>query len=89
MEQKNKRTEERNLLPFHIIKAASEGDAQAIHTVLKHYEGYITRLSTRKMYDEYGQVHYCVDETLRKRLETKLIAKTLAFCPVPYKGIHA
>ena len=39
MEQKNKRKEEKNLLPFHIIKAASEGDAQAIQTVLKHYEG--------------------------------------------------
>ena len=30
MEQKNKRTEERNLLPFQIIKEASEGNAQAI-----------------------------------------------------------
>ncbi len=41
MEQKNKQTEERNLLPFHIIKAASEGDVEAIHAVLAHYEGYI------------------------------------------------
>lgn len=55
----------------------------------KHYEGYIAKLSTRKMYDEFGQTHYCVDETLRRRLETKLIAKTLAFRPVPYKGIRA
>ena len=88
MEQKNKQTEERNLLPFHIIKAASEGDVEAIHAVLAHYEGYIAKLSTRKMYDEFVQVHYCVDETLRRRLETKLIAKTLAFRPVPYKGIR-
>ena len=36
MEQKNKQTEERNLLPFHIIKAASEGDVEAIHAVLSH-----------------------------------------------------
>ncbi len=89
MEQKNKRKEEKHLLPFHIIKAASEGDAEAIQAVLKHYEGYIARLSTRKMYDEFGQIHYCVDETLRRRLETKLIAKTLAFNPVPYKGVRA
>ena len=89
MEQKNKQTEERNLLPFHIIKAASGGDVEAIHAVLAHYEGYIAKLSTRKMYDEFGQVHYCVDETLRRRLETKLIAKTLAFRPVPYKGVQA
>ena len=89
MEQKNKRKEEKHLLPFHIIKAASEGDAEAIQAVLKHYEGYIARLSTRKMCDEFGQIHYCVDETLRRRLETKLIAKTLAFNPVPYKGVRA
>lgn len=56
MKQKNERTEE-NLLPFHIIKAASEGDVEAIHVVLKHYEGYIAKLSTRKMYDEFGQAH--------------------------------
>lgn len=89
MEQKSKQTEKTNLLPFHIVKAASEGDAEALQAVLKHYEGYIVKLSTRKLYDEFGQVHYCVDETLRRRLETKLIAKTLAFRPIPYKGIHA
>lgn len=88
MEQRNKR-ETKNLLPFHIIKAASEGDGEAIHAVLKHYEGYIIKLSTRRVYNESGQIHYCVDETLRRRLETKLIVKTLAFSPVPYKGIHA
>ena len=48
-------------------------------------EGYIAKLSVRKMYDEYGCVHYCVDETLRRRLETKLITKILAFKPVPYE----
>lgn len=51
----------------------------AINEVLKHYEGYIITLSTRKMYDEGGQLHFCVDETLRRRLETKLITKILAF----------
>ena len=51
----------------------------AINKVLKHYEGYIITLSTRKMYDESGRLHFCVDETLRRRLETKLITKILAF----------
>ena len=54
MKQRCKNREEKNLLPFHIIKAASEGDVLAINTVLKHYEGYIITLSTRKMYDEGG-----------------------------------
>ena len=42
-------------------------------------EGYIAKLSVRKMYDEYGCVHYCVDETLRRRLETKLIKTIIGF----------
>ena len=79
MKTKCRCMEEKNLLPFQIIKAASEGDIAAINTVLKHYEGYIIRLSTRKLYDEDGQLHYCVDETLRRRLETKLITKVLEF----------
>ena len=56
MKQRCKNREEQNLLPFHIIKAASEGDVLAINTVLKHYEGYIITLSTRKMYDEGGRL---------------------------------
>lgn len=74
-DEKMYKAEMRKLLPFHIIKAASEGDVSAINAVLKHYEGYIIKLSTRKLYDESGQVHYCIDETLRRRLETKLITK--------------
>lgn len=68
-----------NLLPFRIVKAASEGDVEAINVVLKHYESYIIKLSTRRLFDEFGQPHYCVDETLRRRLETKLITKILTF----------
>lgn len=67
------------LLSYHIIVAASAGDVNAINMVLKHYEGYIAVLSTRRMYDENGNLHYCVDETLRRRLETKLITKILDF----------
>lgn len=78
-EKRNKHRAKEKLLPFHIIKAASEGDISAINVVLKHYEGYIIKLSTRKLYDEDGQIHYCVDETLRRRLETKLITKIVDF----------
>ena len=68
-----------DLLPFHTIKAATDGDIEAINRVLKHYEGYIAKLATRKMYDEYGNVHYCVDKTLRDRLEAKLLKTILEF----------
>lgn len=67
------------LLPFPVIVAASGGDISAINTVLKHYEGYIVVLSTRRLYDEYGNVHLFVDEELRRELETRLITKILTF----------
>jgi hypothetical protein len=67
------------LLPYQIIVLASSGDVLAVNAVLKHYEGYIAVLSIRKMYDENGECRYCVDETLRRRLETKLITKILEF----------
>ena len=51
----------------------------AINTVLKHYEGYIAALSMRTFYDEGGNPHLCVDDVLRRRLETKLITKILTF----------
>lgn len=79
MAKNDKTIQETELLPFHIIVAASMGDVVAINQVLEHYEGYIATLSTRKFIDEYGQSHYCVDETLRRRLETKLITKILQF----------
>ena len=44
MKKMSKTRNKENLLPFHIIKAASEGDVSAINAVLKHYEGYIIKL---------------------------------------------
>lgn len=67
------------LLSFSIIEKAASGDVEAINTVLKHYEGYIARLSLRELHDDYGNTHLCVDEELRRRLETKLITKLLTF----------
>ena len=68
-----------NLLPFPVIEAASNGDADAINQVLRHYESYITTLSTRTLYDEYGNPYVCVDEGIRRRLQTKLITAIVSF----------
>ena len=76
MKQNNQREK---LLPFSVIEAASNGDADAINQVLQHYEGYITTLSTRTLYDEYGNPHICVDEGIRRRLQTKLITAIISF----------
>ena len=67
------------LVPLTVIEAAAGGHVEAINAVLKHYAGYIARLSMRELYDEYGNPHLCVDEELRRRLETKLITKLLTF----------
>lgn len=72
-------TKHKELLPFPVIAAASNGDVDAINAVLKHYEGYIASLSLRRVYDEDGNGYTIVDEELRRRLETKLIVKILSF----------
>lgn len=71
--------EEKRLLPFETIKAATEGDILAVNEVLMYYEGYINKLSKRKIYDECGGVHYIVDETLRNRLKARLLQTVLKF----------
>ena len=68
-----------NLIPYPVIVLAAGGDVDAINAVLKHYEGYIAVLATRKLYDEDGNPHLCVDEGLRRRLETKLITAIMTF----------
>lgn len=69
-----------HLLPYATIQSATKGDAEAINTVLRHYEGYIARLSLRPARDSYGCTRLCVDEAMRRRLEIKLITGILEFC---------
>jgi len=66
-------------LPLPVIVLAMDGDLDAINAVLKHFEGYIAVLATRQLYDERGNSYLCVDEGLKRRLETKLITGILAF----------
>jgi hypothetical protein len=61
------------LLPFYVIRAAAGGDRDAIADVVKHFSGYIAALSTKRLYDEYGNSYMCVDETLRSELTSKLV----------------
>ena len=68
-----------NLLPFHVIAAASGGDADAMCTVLKHYDGYIAKLCTRTMRDNDGNTYAYIDEEMRNRLKIRLITRTLSF----------
>lgn len=75
----SKKNNHRTLLPWAVIEAAIEGDPLAVGAVLRHYEGYISKLSMRHLFDEDGNSYYCVDEELRRRLEVKLISAVLSF----------
>ena len=62
-----RRKNKNKVLNLTTILAASEGDIEAMGIVLKYYERYILKLSTRQLYDEEGYPHYCVDKTLKDR----------------------
>ena len=71
-----RRKSKRKLLTLDVIRAASKGDYEAMDIVLRHYEGYILKLSIRHM--SFGksccrlhrrykallfQVHHCFHES--------------------------
>jgi len=68
---------EDRLLPFDVIEAATKGDSEALAKVLKHFEGYIVKMSTRIFYDEFGQSYHHVDEDLKQRIECKLVSRII------------
>ena len=77
----SEKTVKNNLVPYPVIVLVTNGDVDAINTVLRHYEGYITALATRRYFDEDGNPRMRVDEGLRRRLEAKLTAAILKFDP--------
>lgn len=70
---------ERGLLPYPVILAATKGDPDAMKIVVQHYQSYIAHLSMRKLRDESGNIYYGVDEDLRERLQSKLMRAVLSF----------
>jgi len=55
-------------LPYDVIVQASEGNSESLDTVLKHFDGYINTLATKRLYDEYGNTYLYVDQYRRQRL---------------------
>ena len=78
--------DERGLLPYPVILAATEGDPDAMKIVLQHYQSYIAHLSMQKIRDENGNTYWGIDEDLRQRLQAKLMRAVLNF-KADYKGI--
>ena len=71
--------DERGLLPYPVILAATKGDPDAMKIVMQHYQSYIAHLSMRKIRDENGNTYYGIDEDLRERLQAKLMRAVLSF----------
>ena len=67
------------LLSKKVILAAGRGEERAIQTVIHHYERYINRLSSRELYDCYGNLYIYHDPVLKTELQNKLIAGILKF----------
>lgn len=66
-------------ISFDIILTAADGDKESIKKVLNFYDGYISKLSLRKMYDDYGNVYMVVDSELKGRIQTAVINMVLNF----------
>ena len=64
---------------FSTIQAAIKGDTEAINKVLNYYEGYISKLSTKRYYDKSERKYECVDEDIRRQLQIKLIMQISHF----------
>lgn len=75
----NTEQDERGLLPYPVIIAATKGDPEAMTAVIQHYESNIAYLSMRKLRDERGNTYYGIDEDIRDRLRSRLMKAVLSF----------
>lgn len=75
----NTENDERGLLPYPVIIAATKGDPEAMKIIVQNYESYIATLSMRKLRDECGNIYYGIDEDIRDRLRSKLMRAVLSF----------
>ncbi len=75
----NTEQDERGLLPYPVIIAATKGDPDAMAIVMRRYESEIADLSMRKLRDERGNVYYGIDGDIRDRIRSKLMRAVLSF----------
>lgn len=75
----NTEQDERGLLPYPVIIAATKGDPEAMNIVMQHYDSKIAYLSMRTLRDERGNTYYGIDEDIRDRLRSHLIRAVLSF----------
>jgi len=83
MERKNQAARKvynkKQLLSEKLICAAICGEETAVQKVVEYYEPYINRLSSRELYDSYGNVYIYRDSILKTELQNRLIEGVLKF----------
>ena len=67
----------RRMVPYSVILAATQGDPDAVNTILSHYDSYIDYHSRRTLYDEYGNPHSAIDPEIKQRIRAKIIDKII------------
>ena len=65
-------------IPRNVIDGAVEGNPEDLAFVLGYFSGYITKLATRTLKDDYGNEYVYLDESLRLRLEDKLVRSIIS-----------
>nr|WP_297873567.1 helix-turn-helix domain-containing protein [uncultured Blautia sp.] len=71
--------DQQNTLTYEIIKAAVAGEKWATERVLRHYDDYMTELSTLKERQPDGSVKTYVDEDLKQEIALKLLEEIPEF----------
>lgn len=66
-------------IPFSIIKAAKDYDAEAVNFIRYHFEGYITSRCIFHRTDEYGNPLSFTDDDLRYRAESAMLSAIFTF----------
>lgn len=64
---------------YELIKKARSGDIEALQIVKKHFQPYIQKNSLRIVKNDSGFSYMGIDETLKSRLEIRLLSKILTF----------
>lgn len=63
---------------------AFDGDSLALMEIVDIYRPYINKLALRPFIDDSGKKYYVVDETVKRILETTLIAAVMKFDPFKF-----
>lgn len=68
-----------DVLSFPIIILAIHGDVIAINRILKHFDSYMSKLSQKTLFDEFGNPYIHIEQETKRLLETKLVVAILNF----------